>query len=67
MLARVAFWISRRRLGRVVAPIRVHALHTRLLSGYGAMENAQEKASRVPATTKLLADVLVAMRVGCPF
>ncbi len=67
LLARLAFWVSRRKLGRVVKPVRVHALHTRLLQGFGAMEQAQGKAASVPATTKLLAEVLVAMRVGCPF
>ena len=67
LLARVVFWMSRRKLGRVIGPLRVHALHTRLLAGVGSMETAQEKASTVPATIKVLAEVLVAMRVGCPF
>ena len=67
LLARVVFWMSRRKLGRVIGPLRVHALHTRLLAGVGSMETALEKASTVPATIKVLAEVLVAMRVGCPF
>jgi len=67
LLARVVFWMSRRKLGRVIGPLRVHALHTRLLAGVGSMETAQEKASTVPTTVKVLAEVLVAMRVGCPF
>ena len=67
LLARLAFWMSRRKLGRVIRPLRVHALHGRLLAGYGGMEQAPAKADLLPADTKTLANVLVAMRVGCPF
>ena len=65
--ARLAFFMTRRKVGRVVAPVRLHALHTRLLVGYGQMELAQEKASRVPQAVKALAQVYVATLVGCPF
>ena len=67
MLARFAFWLCRRRLGRVLRPLRIYALHPALLAGYGHMERAQEKAQRVPDEIKSLASVLTAMRVGCPF
>ncbi len=67
ILARVAFFFSRRKVGRVIQPVRVHALHSRLLLGYGHMEMAQEKADKVPGMVKSLAQVRVAMRVGCPF
>lgn len=67
LLARIAFFVSRRKVGKVVRPIRVHALHSRLLYGYGQMEMAQDKASRMPAVVKSLAQVRAAMRVGCPF
>ena len=67
LLGRFAFWLSRRKIGRVPKPLRIYALHRRLLMGYGQMEMAQEKAQRVPASVKSLASVLVALRVGCPF
>ncbi len=67
LLARVAFWLTRRKVGRVIRPVRVHALHTRLLVGYGQMETAQEKAGRLPAALKSLAHLRAAMRIGCPF
>jgi len=67
LLARVAFFLTRRKIGRVVKPVRIHALHTRLLSGYGQMELAQEKASLLPSGLKSLACVRVAQRIGCPF
>ncbi len=67
LLTRIAFFMTKRRLGRVVKPVRIYALHPRLLRGYAHMELAQEKARRVPATVKLLAQIRVATRVGCPF
>ena len=67
ILARIAFLLCRRKVGRVVQPVRVHALHSRLLYGYGQMELAQDKASKVPVVVKSLAQIRVAMRVGCPF
>lgn len=67
LLARAAFFLSRRKLGRVIRPVRVHALHPRLLLGYGGMETAQGKARRLPPTVKALAQIRVAMRIGCPF
>ena len=67
LLARAAFFLTKRKVGRVIRPVRVHALHPRVLFGYGQMELAQEKARKVPAAVKSLAQIRVAMRVGCPF
>lgn len=67
ILTRFAFFFCRRKVGRVIRPVRVHALHSRLLLAYAQMEMAQEKASKVPGTIKSLAQFRVAMRVGCPF
>jgi len=67
ILARIAFFLTRRKVGRVVTPVRIHALHTPILYGYGQMEMAQEKAKRVPSRVKALAQVRIAMRIGCPF
>ena len=67
LLARFAFFLTRRKIGRVIAPVRLHALHGRILMGYGQMETAQEKAVSVPATVKALAQIRIAMRIGCPF
>lgn len=67
LLARIAFFLTRRKVGRVVRPVRIHALHGRLLQGYGGMEMAQEKARRAPAALKTLAGIRAATRIGCPF
>lgn len=67
LLARLAFFLTRRKVGRVIQPVRVHALHSRLLLGYGQMEQAQEKARLVPAALKSLAGVFAAKQIDCPF
>lgn len=67
LLARIAFFLTKRKVGRVVKPVRVHALHSGLLLGYGQMEQAQAKARRVSLAVKELAQIRTAMRVGCPF
>ena len=67
LFARVVFWFAKRRLGRVPAPVRIHALHPHVFSGYARMELGQDKAKRVPFAVKALAQIRVAMRIGCPF
>ena len=67
LTARLAYWYCKRMLGRVVAPVKIHAHHPRLLRGVGAMERAQMAAHSVDPALKSLAQVLVAMRIGCPF
>ena len=67
LVARIAFFFTRRKVGRVIAPVTVHAHHPRLLRGYAGMEMAQEAASRLPSALKTLAGVRAATRIGCPF
>jgi hypothetical protein len=67
MLARIAYWICKRKFGHVLGPVKIWANHPRLLRGAGAMEQAQEAARSVDPALKSLAQVLAAMRVGCPF
>ncbi|MEJ7785807.1 MAG: carboxymuconolactone decarboxylase family protein [Solirubrobacteraceae bacterium] len=58
---------TRKRVGRDIEPVRVMGHHTRLLVGMGGYELAMEKASKVPAQLKHLADTKVALMVGCEF
>jgi 4-carboxymuconolactone decarboxylase len=67
LVARVAFWLTKRKVGRVVMPVRIHAHHTRLLRAYGAMEMGQEAARTVDPALKTLVSLKVATLVGCPF
>ena len=67
LFARLVFFIARRKVGRVPQPLRVLVGNGALMMGVGAFETALEKSSYVPERTKSLAQVRVAMQVGCPF
>jgi hypothetical protein len=67
LFARIAYWFSRRRMGRVVEPLTVLAHHGPMLAGAGAFELALEQARRVDGRLKSLASLKAAALVGCPF
>lgn len=67
LYARIAYWLTRRKTGRMLEPVAVTAHHPRLLRAMGAMEMGQAAAKSVDPALKALAEVKVAMRVGCPF
>ena len=67
LFTRIAYFMTKRRLGRVIMPIKIKAHHPRLLRALAHMELGQEAAKAVPAQLKALAQVKVAMMVGCPF
>ena len=64
---RLVYALTRRKVGRVVAPVQVTANHPGILWGYGQMEQSMASASRVDAGLKHLGDLRVATLVGCPF
>ena len=67
LVARLAFFLSRRSYGRVITPARVYALDSSLLLAVGLMEEVQEWAKQTSAPVKQLARMLVAWRIGCPW
>ncbi len=67
LVARLAFFLSRRSYGRVITPVRVYALDSGLLLAVGLMEEVQERAKQTSAPVKQLARMLVAWRIGCPW
>ena len=67
LFVRIAYFMTRRRLGRVIMPIKINAHHPRLLRATAHMELGQEAVKTVPAGLKALAHVKVAMMIGCPF
>jgi hypothetical protein len=64
---RFIYWMTRRKLGKVVAPVQIVAHSPRLLQGYGMMERAQMGLHAVEGMIKELAQLRVATLVGCPF
>jgi alkylhydroperoxidase family enzyme len=67
LVARLAFFLSRRSYGRVLTPARVYALDSHLLLAVGVMEEVEARAKQTRAPVKQLARMLVAWRVGCPW
>ena len=64
---RFIYWMTRRKLGRLILPVKIAAHHPRLLRAVGEMEQGQMAARSVDAGLKALAEVKVAMMIGCPF
>jgi hypothetical protein len=67
LFVRLAYFMTRRRLGRVVAPIKIATHHPRLLRATAHMELGQEAARSIAPQLKALVQVKVAMLIGCPF
>lgn len=64
---KLIYAMTRRKLGKLIAPVKVQAYHFRLLRATAAMEMGQEAANRVPSDLKALAGVRAAQRIGCLF
>lgn len=67
LYARLAYWVSRLTLGRVIEPLRIHAHSAPALWGMTQMQASQKAAKRLDPRLKLLAQVRVAQLVDCPF
>lgn len=61
------YFLTKRRLGRLIMPVQVTAHHPAILWGYGQMEQSQAGSTLVDAKLKGLAELRVATLVGCPF
>ena len=66
-LRKIAYWMARRRLGRVPEPFAVAAHHTPIFGAMSGFEMALEKSKRVPIRYKALGELRAAMVVGCEF
>jgi len=64
---RVIYSMVKRKVGRVVMPVKIAAHHAKLLWGYGQMEQSLLSSRLVDAGLKNLAQLRVATLVGCPF
>jgi len=64
---KIAYWFSKRRIGKVLEPLTVAAHHPAILHGYGAYEFYLDRARLVDARLKALASLKAAALIGCPF
>ena len=67
LLTRFVYALTKRKLGRVVMPVRIVAHHSKILWGYGQMEQSLLGSRLVDLGLKDLAQLRVATLVGCPF
>jgi hypothetical protein len=63
----IVYWLTRRRLGRLIMPVQVTAHHPKVFWGYIQMEQSQASSKLIDAKLKGLAELRVATLVGCPF
>ena len=64
---RIIYWLVKRRLGRIPLGVRIRARGPKLLELSGRMDVHIAKPESVPALLKELAQIKVAVMVGCPF
>jgi len=64
---RLAYWFTRRQLGRVPEPLAVAAHHPWIFRATSAFEFALQRSRHVDARLKALAALKAAALVGCPF
>jgi len=63
----LGYRFAKRKVGRVPEPLKITAHHPRLFRALAHMELGQEAARLVRAPLKTLAQIKVAMLIGCPF
>lgn len=67
LFTRVVYSLTKRKVGRAVMPVRIAAHHSKLLRGYGQMEQSLLGSRLVEEALKNLGELRVATLVGCPF
>jgi hypothetical protein len=67
LLARLAAWWSKRKLGKVPTPLRVVAHSSAVLKAVGGFEFAAEKFTKIEPRLICLASLRTSTLVGCPF
>jgi hypothetical protein len=67
LYARLAYWFTRRKLGRVVEPVKIMAHHSRVLGAVAGFEMKFARANLVDPRVKELAQIEAARQIGCPF
>jgi len=64
---RFIYWLVKRRLGRISLGLRIRARDPNLLELAARMDMHTAASVTVPANLKELAQIKVAVMVGCPF
>ena len=64
---RFLYWMTKRKVGRVILPFKITAHQPRLLLAVGQMEMSQQALHTLDMKLKALAGIKTATLVGCPF
>lgn len=64
---RIIFWLAKRKIGRVSSGMRIRGLDPKYLTASVRMDAFAAAPGVVPMTLKELAQLKVAMMVGCVF
>ena len=64
---RIIYWLVKRKLGKIPLGVRIRARDPKLLELSGRMDMRIAKPESVPAVLTELAQIKVAVMVGCPF
>ena len=67
LYTRFVYWMTRRKLGRVVVPLKVTAHQPRLVRAMVQMEMGTAAVRSVDLKIKELAAIKAATLIGCPF
>ena len=67
MLARLTYWVSARRFGKVADSLTVMAHEAWVLFATAMYEVGSERATAVEPRLKALAQIKAATLIGCPF
>ncbi len=67
LFTRFVYFMTKKKLGHVAGPVRIIAHHTKILWGYGQMEQSLAGSKLLAPELKCLAEMRVATMVGCPF
>ena len=67
LFTRFLYWMTKRKIGRVILPFKITAHQPRLLRAVGEMEMGQQALRSMQPSLKALAGIKVATLVGCPF
>lgn len=67
LFTRIIYSMVKRKVGRVVMPVKIAANHAKVLWGYGQMEQSLLSSRLVDSGLKNLGQLRVATLVGCPF
>jgi len=66
-LTRFLYWMTKRKVGRVIEAAKITAHQPRLLLASGQMEMGQQAVRSVDLKLKALAEIKAAVMIGCPF